>query len=207
MIAGLVYRCFHSLAEWLRPGLGIGLPTGWRNGLQPGGAVLDQKTLDRALGDTLKNIARGLLERPEFSDHGQSSTPYVSFDVACVALIAFLMLTILVHVHTNVAGEFKISYGNLGPTEMRAFAILLNAAMFFYGPGLIERAIGNINLSFRIYDLGVSCIALLLFGFFFNYRVEASAVVVQVGRIAASFLPDLQFTGPDDKLRALLFHL
>lgn len=99
---------------------------------------------------------------------GLGLSPYVSFNVACVTLIAFFMMTILVHVRTNVAGEFKISYGKLGPTEMRAFAILLNTAMFFFGPGSIEWFVGNKLLPFSIFDLAVSFIALLLFGFFFN---------------------------------------
>ena len=51
---------------------------------------------------------------------GLGLTPFVSFNVACLALIGYLMLSILVYVRTYVAGEFKISYGGLGPTESRA---------------------------------------------------------------------------------------
>jgi archaetidylinositol phosphate synthase len=134
-----------------------------------------------SLDGTLARYRR--IERPRYGfyiDHtsdtfcqavvflGLGLSPYVSFNIASLALIAFLMLTILVHVRTNVAGEFKISYGKLGPTEMRAFAILLNLTMYFFGPGSIEWFVGNKYLPLNIFDLAVSFIALLLFGFFFN---------------------------------------
>jgi archaetidylinositol phosphate synthase len=112
---------------------------------------------------------------------GLGFSPYVRFEVACVALIAFLMLTVLVHIRTNVAGEFKISYGRLGPTEMRAFAILLNTAMYFFGPGPIEWLIGNNPLSFSVYDLGVSLMALLLFGFFSNTAWQQARLLSRLG--------------------------
>src|SRR5215210_3230838 len=57
---------------------------------------------------------------------GLGLTPYVSFTIACLALIAYLLLCVLVFVRTSVLGEFKISYSRLGPTEMRLFAIFLN---------------------------------------------------------------------------------
>ena len=65
---------------------------------------------------------------------GLGLTPYVSFNIACLALISYLLLSILVYVRTYVAGEFKISYGRLGPTESRALAVLLNTAMYFFRP-------------------------------------------------------------------------
>jgi len=112
---------------------------------------------------------------------GLGLSPYVSFDIACVALIAFFMLTILVYVWTNVVGEFKISYGKLGPTELRVFAILLNIAMYFIGTGSVVWLIGNKHLSFSIYDLGVSFIALLLLGFFFNTAWKQARLLSELG--------------------------
>jgi archaetidylinositol phosphate synthase len=61
---------------------------------------------------------------------GLGLTPYVSFNIACLMLIAYLLLCVLVFVRTSAVGEFKISYGKLGPTEIRVFAVLLNAAMY-----------------------------------------------------------------------------
>ena len=95
---------------------------------------------------------------------GLGLTPYVSFNIACLALIGYLLLSALVFIRTYVAGEFKISYGKLGPTESRAIAVLLNLAMYFLG--LQNFVFGQTNIS--IYDLFVAGIALLLAGFFVN---------------------------------------
>ena len=95
---------------------------------------------------------------------GLGITPYISFDIACLALISYLLLSVLVYIRTYVAGEFKISYGKLGPTESRAVAVLLNIAMYFFG---IQNII-FFQAKISIYDLFVAAIALLLTGFFVN---------------------------------------
>lgn len=64
---------------------------------------------------------------------GLGISPYISFNVACLALVGFLLMSVLVYLRTFVTGEFKLSYGILAPTEARAIAILLNTAMFFFG--------------------------------------------------------------------------
>lgn len=99
---------------------------------------------------------------------GLGFTPYVSFNIACLTLISYLLLSVLVYVRTYVAGEFKISYGKLGPTESRAVAILLNAAMYFFGMQNIMFGPENIS----IYDLFVAVIALLLTGLFVNTALQ-----------------------------------
>ena len=48
-------------------------------------------------------------------------------------LVGYLMMSVLVYVTTFVTGEFKISYGKLGPTEIRVIAILATVAFFFGG--------------------------------------------------------------------------
>jgi archaetidylinositol phosphate synthase len=95
---------------------------------------------------------------------GLGLTPYISFNVACLALISYLLLSVLVYIRTYVVGEFRISYGKLGPTESRAIAVLLNTAMYFFGMQSIT--FGQAKIS--IYDLFVAAIALLLTGFFVN---------------------------------------
>ena len=95
---------------------------------------------------------------------GLGLTPYVSFNIACLALISYMMLSVLVYVRTYVAGEFKISYGRLGPTEGRALAVLLNTAMYFFGMQIIVFG----RQTFSIYDIFIAAIALLLLGIFMN---------------------------------------
>jgi archaetidylinositol phosphate synthase len=100
---------------------------------------------------------------------GLGLSPYVCFEVACLALIGYLLLSVLVYVRTCLVGEFKISYGKLGPTEARALAVLLNTAMFFFGEQRWTVQFGNLGrATANPYDLVVGSVALLLFAFFLN---------------------------------------
>jgi phosphatidylglycerophosphate synthase len=140
-------------------------------------------------GDSLDgNLARyRKIERPKygfFIDHTMDTiseviiflslglSPYVNFNLACLALIGYLCMANLVYITTSVAGVFKISYGSLGPTEVRVIAILANTVLFFLGtptltlPGLPP---------FTYYDIVVIFVAALLF-FFFIYTTATQAV-------------------------------
>lgn len=97
---------------------------------------------------------------------GLGLTPYVSFNIACLTLIAYLLLSVLVFVRTSVAGIFKISYGKLGPTEIRATAIVLNIAMYFGGVQTFTVGVGSAAQVLTPYDLMMAMIALLLLYFF-----------------------------------------
>jgi phosphatidylglycerophosphate synthase len=98
---------------------------------------------------------------------GLGLTHYIRFEVACLTLIAYLLLSVLAYVRTCVAGEFKISYGKLGPTEIRVLAILLNTVMYFAGMHTIILTSGFAgSLTVSAYDLFVAAIALLLLWFF-----------------------------------------
>jgi phosphatidylglycerophosphate synthase len=124
-------------------------------------------------GDSLDgSLARyRRIERPKygfFVDHtvdafsqlliflGLGLSPYVSFSIAALALVGYLLMTVLVYVDTYVSGVFKISYGKFGPTEMRALAIFVNAIFFFVGRPIVETAVGAV----AVYDLLVLAIAL-----------------------------------------------
>ena len=107
---------------------------------------------------------------------GMGITPYVSFPVACFALIAYLLLSALVFLRTYVTDEFKISYGGWGPTESRVVAVLLNTVMYFMGMQTIEWY----GIRFSFYDIPVAAIALVLLSFFFN------TAILEARRLAAS---------------------
>jgi archaetidylinositol phosphate synthase len=131
-------------------------------------------------GDSLDGtIARHRhIERPSFGfylDHtvdavnellmflGLGLTPYVSFNMACLALIGYLMLSVLVYVRTCVMGEFKISSNKVGPTEFRVIAILLNLGMYVGGIHRWSLTVGAFGqLAFSAYDIVVAAFALLL---------------------------------------------
>jgi phosphatidylglycerophosphate synthase len=130
-------------------------------------------------GDSLDGTlarARGI-ERPRygfFIDHtidafsevliflGVGLSPYVSFNIACVALIGYLLLSILVYITTYVNGVFRISYVRLGPTEMRAIAILANTVVFFLGNPMLHLPFGPLSF----YNLVALLLAALFFGAF-----------------------------------------
>jgi archaetidylinositol phosphate synthase len=100
---------------------------------------------------------------------GLGLSPFVKFEIASMALIGYMMLSILVYIQTSVKGVFKISYGKLGPTEVRAIAVLVNTYIFFSGGGV------SIDLSFvtlTIFDVICSVIALILISIFFANSIK-----------------------------------
>jgi archaetidylinositol phosphate synthase len=104
---------------------------------------------------------------------GLGLTPYINFTISCLALVAYLLLSVLVYVRTCVVGEFKISYGKLGPTEIRVLAIMLNTYMYFGGIKTYTTTLGNLGqIMFSPYDLIVAFIALLLFFFFLTTALQ-----------------------------------
>jgi len=118
------------------------------------------------------------IERPKFGffiDHtvdaiseslvvfGMGLSPYVSFEVAAVALIGYLLMSVLVYVQTYVTGEFRISYGRFGPTELRVIIILFNAVLFFVGVTEVSLWFGEVSVyDFVIGGLGAALIILFL---------------------------------------------
>jgi phosphatidylglycerophosphate synthase len=104
---------------------------------------------------------------------GLGLTPYISFNIACLALIAYLLLCVLVFVRTSALGEFKISYSKLGPTEIRAILVLLSLSMYFGGEQLPSLRVQSFSpLTFTSYDIVVATIALLMIGFFIGTAVK-----------------------------------
>jgi archaetidylinositol phosphate synthase len=136
------------------------------------------------------------IERPKFGfyiDHvtdvlteiiiilGLGISPYINFSVACLCCIAYITMSVLVYVRMNVMGEFKISYGKLGPTEVRVLAIILNTVMFFVGISTVKFSLGSIPLVINPYDLVVTVITLLLLFFFAETAVKQSIALRELG--------------------------
>jgi phosphatidylglycerophosphate synthase len=124
------------------------------------------------------------IERPKygfFLDHtvdafnefiiviGLGLSPYVNFAIACLGLIGYLLLSVLVYVRTAVDGVFKISYGQLGPTEVRIIFILLNTIMYFMGFPQITLPFGVIS----VYDLIVGILAAILILIFIGSSIKS----------------------------------
>ena len=133
------------------------------------------------------------MERPKygyFVDHtvdlicqvmvfvGLGISPFVNFNIACLALISYILLSALVYLRTYVAGEFKISYGGLGPTESRAVAVVLNTGMYFLGQQNIT--FGQVTIS--LYDIFVAALGLLLLSFFVNTAMQEARRLAALGK-------------------------
>ncbi len=132
-------------------------------------------------GDSLDgNLARyRKAERPKYGfyiDHiidtiseiviflGLGLSQYVDFNIAVLGLIGYLCMTIQVYITTNLRGIFQISYAKLGPTEIRAIAIILNTLIFFIGNPVMHLPIlGEVGL----YNLVVGAVVTLIFIIFF----------------------------------------
>jgi archaetidylinositol phosphate synthase len=65
---------------------------------------------------------------------GIAISGYIRADLCFVALSVFLMMSVLSLLRANISGVFQLSYGGIGPTEMRVMFILLNVAMYFFPP-------------------------------------------------------------------------
>lgn len=136
-------------------------------------------------GDSLDgNLARfRKIERPKygfFIDHtmdtiseviifiGIGLSPYVDLNLALLALVGYLCMANLVYITTSVQGEFKISYGYLGPTEARVIAIGANTIVYFMeNPQLFF-----LGFSISLYNLVVIVITFLLFFFFVSTVIK-----------------------------------
>lgn len=57
---------------------------------------------------------------------GLGLSPYVYLGLALGIVVAYLAMSINVYLESTVFGVFKISYGRIGPTEVRLMLILLN---------------------------------------------------------------------------------
>ena len=128
-------------------------------------------------GDSLDgSVARYRgIERPRygyFIDHscdgiaillilgGIGTSPFVRVDVALLAVAAYLLLAVHTFLVAKVAGEFPLSHGGLGPTELRLILIVVTIAMF-----ADERATMALP-GFSVFDLVVIAAAVIMLATF-----------------------------------------
>ena len=106
------------------------------------------------LTDAYSTLAIGL---------GLGFSPYMIIAVGLAIVIAYLLLSINVYLETHVFEEFRFSYGNLGPTEVRLLLIALNVTALSIGP-LPFNIIGVRATVFDVFGLAAAftMVALLL---------------------------------------------
>jgi archaetidylinositol phosphate synthase len=108
-------------------------------------------------------------------------SPYVKFSVASMFCIAYIAMSVLVYIRMNVMGEFKISYGKLGPTEVRVLAILLNTAMYLGGLYTFKFSLGSTLATISPYDLYVIALTFLLIYFFAETSIKQAIMLRKLG--------------------------
>lgn len=128
-------------------------------------------------GDSMDgSIARyRRIERPNFGyfiDHscdgmatflilaGIGLSPFVRLDIALIALVGYLLLSIHAFLAAKVIAEFKLSYLGAGPTELRLVLIALTLAMLCLPPGMGEFESFS---GFDVVFLGCGLILVVLF--------------------------------------------
>lgn len=60
---------------------------------------------------------------------GIGLSPYVNLALALGVVVVYLALSINVYLESSVFGVFRISYGRIGPTEVRLLLVLLNTSL------------------------------------------------------------------------------
>lgn len=99
---------------------------------------------------------------------GLGMSPFVHFNYALLALVGYLHLGILTYVDTAVSGVYKISYGKIGPTEVRVFVIGLNAIFYFVSNPMIH--VGRVSIF--SFDVIVLCAAVAFFFYFLGFTLR-----------------------------------
>jgi archaetidylinositol phosphate synthase len=94
---------------------------------------------------------------------GLGLSPFVSFNYALLTLIGYLQLGILTYVDTAVTGVFKISYGKIGPTEIRVIIVIVNLIFYFAHNPILQLPF----LQIALFDV----VALILATAFFVYFI------------------------------------
>jgi len=66
---------------------------------------------------------------------GAGMSPFMRFDISCMLLVVYLMLTLNVSMNAHLKGEFRLTYAKLGPTEFRLICMIACVILMF-APGL-----------------------------------------------------------------------
>ena len=154
----------------------------WLAGKQPRWMTSDVLTYIGVLGAVVCAVGFALanLERPVygfFIDHtldaitisimciGAGLSPIFRLDVALLVLAGYLVLSIYTYVCTILKGEFRLTYGSLGPTEFRLIVIIINTVVMYtpwVGIRMSCECLGT-NVEYGVFDIAGVAIAVILF--------------------------------------------
>lgn len=92
---------------------------------------------------------------------GAGLSPMFRLDVAMLVLAGYLVLSIYTYISTILRGQFLLTYGNFGPTELRLIIILINTIYMYTSLPEIGWIIGGQHLG--LFDMAGLFIAVFLF--------------------------------------------
>lgn len=65
---------------------------------------------------------------------GAGLSRLMNLNIALMVLAAYLMLSVYVYIGAHLKGEFKLTYGKMGPTELRLIIVIVNTLFIFIHP-------------------------------------------------------------------------
>ena len=102
---------------------------------------------------------------------GLGLSPYVNLLVASLAVISYLLVSIMVYLITYVTGILTITNAYIGPTEIRLLAVIINIIIFYSGEVTYNLPwVGETSL----FTLVTGALALIMFLYFMtNTAIQA----------------------------------
>ncbi len=127
--AGYILSNYNINFLWLAS---LGLVINWYGDSLDGTLARFRKQQRPVYGFYLDHTMDAINETFMFMGVGLS--PFMRFDLSCILLAIYLMLTLNVSMNAHLKGEFRLTYAKLGPTEFRLIVVIVNAILVFDKP-------------------------------------------------------------------------
>ncbi len=92
---------------------------------------------------------------------GLGLTPFMNLNIALFIMLGYLSLSLYTYLGTWIFGEFRLTYGGLGPTEVRLILIAVSI-LYIYNP-FGTWTLNLFDKHWTVYDLAGVAVAVILF--------------------------------------------
>ena len=109
---------------------------------------------------------------------GVGLSPLMHMNITLVVLALYLMLSVSVYIDAHLKNEFRLTYGGMGPTELRLIVIAVNTCFIFIRPlrdFLWTPEVFGTVWAFSVMDIVGLVIALLLGIFYLANLIRDAA--------------------------------
>ena len=166
LLCGLAYG-----ASWLSPALlwvaSAGLIVNWFGDSLDGTLARFRKIERPRYGFFIDNTTDLLSQICIF--FGLGASPYMRFDVACLGLAGYYMVSFLNLIKAMNTHMIKIGFFGVGPTEIRLGLICYNFFLLTIGPWSVNTPLGPMS---PIDGIAIMIIAVVLISFLATIRAE-----------------------------------